>query len=112
MPPHPLSRSYELAGDDVRLADIQPLIQPALLVSEIPLTPQAKRTIASARQDSADIIDAKDRDRLLVVVGPCSIHSQCATFLSQGREGLKQAALMIPIFTCQTPSKLSSTRNA
>jgi hypothetical protein len=75
MPPHPLSRSYDLAGDDVRLADMQPLIQPALLVSEVPLTPEAKRTITTARQESADIIDGVDRDRLLVIVGPCSIHS-------------------------------------
>lgn len=41
--------------------------------AEQPLTEAAKRTIAKARSEASDIIKGKD-DRILVVVGPCSIH--------------------------------------
>jgi 3-deoxy-7-phosphoheptulonate synthase len=50
-----------------------PLIPPALLTSEIPLTPEAVSTVVKGRTDAADIIMGRS-DRLLVVVGPCSIH--------------------------------------
>ena len=51
-----------------------PLIQPALICHEISLTSQAQNTIALARKVAADIVAGRDK-RLLVVVGPCSIHS-------------------------------------
>jgi len=50
-----------------------PLIPPALLVSEIPITESALQTVVKGRQDAADIIMGEN-DRLLVIVGPCSIH--------------------------------------
>lgn len=52
----------------------EPLIQPALLRHEIASSQEAKTTIAEARQVAAKIIAGED-DRLVVVVGPCSIHS-------------------------------------
>ena len=51
-----------------------PLVQPALLRHEIEPTHQSLNTIASARFGSARILAGHD-ERLLVVVGPCSIHS-------------------------------------
>ncbi|KAG5638618.1 hypothetical protein DXG03_004023, partial [Asterophora parasitica] len=51
-----------------------PLIQPALLRHEIVSSATSQRTVASARYNSARILAGHD-DRLLVVVGPCSIHS-------------------------------------
>ena len=50
-----------------------PLIPPALLASEIPMTPEALETVVAGRHASADIITGAS-DRLLVIVGPCSIH--------------------------------------
>jgi 3-deoxy-7-phosphoheptulonate synthase len=50
-----------------------PLIPPALLTSEIPMTEEAVKTVIKGRTDAADIIMGRS-DRLLVVVGPCSIH--------------------------------------
>lgn len=55
-------------------AQYDPLIQPALLRHEIRSTPESQRTIASARYHSAHILAGHD-DRVLVIVGPCSIHS-------------------------------------
>lgn len=51
-----------------------PLVQPALLRHEIPASPQSQATTASARFTSARILAGQD-DRVIVVVGPCSIHS-------------------------------------
>lgn len=59
--------------DDKRIAHIKPLIPPQILMEDIPLTLKAAETILDGRQGAEDIIHGKD-DRLLVVVGPCSIH--------------------------------------
>ena len=50
-----------------------PLVQPALLRHEIISSLNAQKTIASARYNAARILAGHD-DRILVVVGPCSIH--------------------------------------
>ncbi|KAH8112118.1 3-deoxy-7-phosphoheptulonate synthase [Phellopilus nigrolimitatus] len=51
-----------------------PLIQPALIRHEIVSSPAAQSTIARARYASSRIIAGED-DRVIVIVGPCSIHS-------------------------------------
>ena len=51
-----------------------PLVQPALLRHEILPSPQSTTTIAAARFAAARILAGQD-DRVIVVVGPCSIHS-------------------------------------
>ena len=51
-----------------------PLIQPALIRHEITSSPTAQSTIARARYQASRIIAGED-DRMIVVVGPCSIHS-------------------------------------
>ncbi|ORZ30275.1 hypothetical protein BCR44DRAFT_1445469 [Catenaria anguillulae PL171] len=63
----------EQVVDDIRIDGYDPLIQPALLTSELPLTPDAKRTILAGRAQAAAILSGAD-DRLLVIVGPCSVH--------------------------------------
>ena len=60
-------------ANDTRVTGYEPLISPALLVHEIPLKPESQRTIARARAEASAIVNGQD-DRLLVVVGPCSIH--------------------------------------
>ncbi|KAH0579753.1 hypothetical protein H2248_002590 [Termitomyces sp. 'cryptogamus'] len=59
---------------DRRVIGYDPLVQPALLRHEIVSTPNSQKTIASARYNAAQILAGRD-DRVLVVVGPCSIHS-------------------------------------
>ncbi|KAF9561595.1 3-deoxy-7-phosphoheptulonate synthase [Agrocybe pediades] len=59
---------------DRRVIGYDPLVQPALLRHEITSSTNAKKTIASARYNAARILAGQD-DRVLVVVGPCSIHS-------------------------------------
>lgn len=50
-----------------------PLVQPALLRHEIISSCNAQKTIASARYNAARIVAGHDV-RILVIVGPCSIH--------------------------------------
>ncbi|KAF9040150.1 hypothetical protein BJ165DRAFT_1351597 [Panaeolus papilionaceus] len=59
---------------DRRVIGYDPLVQPALLLHEVTSSTNAKKTIAAARYNAARILAGQD-DRLLVVVGPCSIHS-------------------------------------
>lgn len=59
--------------DDVKIANIRPLLPPAILIEELPPEAVHIDTISRSRADAARIISGKD-DRLLVIVGPCSIH--------------------------------------
>jgi len=59
---------------DRRVLDYDPLIQPALLRHELPVSSNSQQTVASARYGAARILSGHD-DRVLVIVGPCSIHS-------------------------------------
>jgi len=59
--------------DDVRIAAVRPLISPALLQDDLPVPPAVQARVERARAEVAAILRAED-DRVLVVVGPCSIH--------------------------------------
>lgn len=59
--------------DDLRIASIDELIPPVTLLERHPLTTSAAATINTAREGIHAILHGTD-ERLLVVVGPCSIH--------------------------------------
>jgi len=59
--------------DNRRIDKIRPLIPPQILMEDFPLTEKAFGTIAASRKAIENAIDGKD-DRLIVIVGPCSIH--------------------------------------
>ena len=63
--------------DDVRIAQIRPLIPPALLMEELPASDRARTVVSKGRADVERVLRGED-DRLLVVVGPCSIHDPTA----------------------------------
>ncbi|KAK4495872.1 hypothetical protein PRZ48_013140 [Zasmidium cellare] len=60
-------------SDDVRVLGYDPLIPPQLLTSELPPPPNSLPTVLKGRRDAVEIIKQRD-DRLLVMVGPCSLH--------------------------------------
>ncbi|MEN8758373.1 MAG: 3-deoxy-7-phosphoheptulonate synthase, partial [Desulfobacterales bacterium] len=62
---------------DVNVKEFIPLISPHALKDDMPITPEAARTVISGRRVIQDIIGKKDR-RLLVIAGPCSIHDEAA----------------------------------
>jgi 3-deoxy-7-phosphoheptulonate synthase len=63
--------------DDLRITQVRPLLPPAILLEEIPVTEQASNIVAGTRRAIADVLDRGD-SRLVVIVGPCSIHDPVA----------------------------------
>ncbi len=59
--------------DDLRIDQVRPLIPPAIVMEEIPVTPEQTATVVRAREAASKIVSGDD-DRLLVIVGPCSVH--------------------------------------
>ncbi|MBL0092884.1 MAG: 3-deoxy-7-phosphoheptulonate synthase [Piscinibacter sp.] len=59
--------------DDVRIGAVRPLINPALLQERVPLRDDTLELVERSRRAIADVLHGRD-DRLIVVVGPCSIH--------------------------------------
>src|ERR1043165_5619702 len=59
--------------DDRGIEQIRPLIPPAILMENLPLSEKASTTVAESREAVARVLRQQD-DRLVVVVGPCSIH--------------------------------------
>lgn len=73
--PNPLSDARPL--QNVNVARLDPLIAPGALEQKLPVTPAAHDTVAEGRRTIEAILRGDDK-RLLVVVGPCSIHDPAA----------------------------------
>jgi len=78
--------------DDVRIKWTKVVLPPVFLEEEMPMTEPASSTIFQARAEISDILQGNDH-RLLVVVGPCSIHDtkaarEYATLLKTAIEDL------------------------
>ena len=58
---------------DLRVESIRPLVSPGLLLDELKLGDASAAAVAGARDAIVRVLDGED-DRLIVVVGPCSIH--------------------------------------
>ena len=63
--------------EDINISTIQPLITPAQLKAELPLSDKARDMVLNGRKTIRNILDGKD-NRLFVVIGPCSIHDPVA----------------------------------
>jgi len=59
--------------DDTRIRAVRPLISPALLLDEMPVPESSLSLVERTRRDIGRVLRGDD-DRLVVVVGPCSIH--------------------------------------
>jgi 3-deoxy-7-phosphoheptulonate synthase len=69
----PASLDSAASLDNRRTVRISPLLSPAMLRLDYPVTARAAHTVQQGRTGTVDILDGRD-DRLLVVVGPCSVH--------------------------------------
>jgi 3-deoxy-7-phosphoheptulonate synthase len=98
MPPVKV-QSAVAALDSHRTTAISPLLSPALLRHELPVDEQVAACVTRSRADVVDILDGRD-DRLLVVVGPCSIHDPAAALdyahrLAEQAERLSDRLLVV-----------------
>ena len=85
--------------DDTRIGAVRPLISPALLFDELPAPEATLALVERARQEASAILHGRD-NRLLVVVGPCSIHDhdqamEYARLLKGTADALKNELLVI-----------------
>lgn len=62
---------------DLRIRTARPLLSPAILEEDLPLGEAGAALVHRARREIGDILSGRD-DRLIVVVGPCSIHDPAA----------------------------------
>ena len=82
-----------LPTSDLHVVETRPLVAPVILQSDLPLTERATHTVQATRQRIKRILSGEDQ-RLLVIVGPCSVHDlgaaeEYAGALVQIRERLK-----------------------
>ena len=61
------------ATDDLRIRAIKQLMKPRELMTEIPVSPDVAETVAAGRTGIHRVLVEED-DRLVAIVGPCSIH--------------------------------------
>ena len=69
---------------DTRITGYLPLLSPAALLDELPLSETAAGTVERTRAEVRAVLDGAD-DRLLVIVGPCSVHDPAAALDYAGR---------------------------
>ncbi|THV32875.1 3-deoxy-7-phosphoheptulonate synthase [Glycomyces buryatensis] len=63
--------------NDLRVLGFQPLVPPDVLLAELPLGPDRAALVNRSRDEVRDVLAGED-DRLLLVVGPCSVHDPAA----------------------------------
>lgn len=68
-----VKNEIRIANDDTRIANVEQLLPPIALLEKYPASEIAVKTVKQARQHTHNIIHGED-DRLLVIIGPCSIH--------------------------------------
>ena len=87
------------ATDDVRVRGIEALTPPAEVLREAPLTLAAKNVVAETRQALHRILHGAD-DRLIAIIGPCSIHDvraarEYGTRLREAKERLSDQLVVL-----------------
>ncbi len=73
-----------LPTQNLRVKEVARLVSPRALKAELPTTEASNRTVVLGRQAIANILEQKD-PRLLVVIGPCSIHDEPGALEYGGR---------------------------
>ncbi len=77
-------------NDDLRISGVKELLPPVALLERFPATDKAQATVAEARSAIHNMLHGDD-DRLLVIIGPCSIHdTQAALEYADRLQPLRQ----------------------
>jgi len=66
--------------DNQHVIEIKALPSPRAIKTKLPITDQAAALVVETREAIRRILHGEDRDRLLVIVGPCSIHDPDAAY--------------------------------
>lgn len=66
--------------DNQNIIDIGTLVPPREIKTQLPLPNETKNLVLNSRQEIRNILQGRDKDRLLVIAGPCSIHDPEAAY--------------------------------
>lgn len=66
--------------DNQHIIEIKPLPSPREIKAKLPITDQAAALVVETRKAIRNILHGQDRERLLIIVGPCSIHDPEAAY--------------------------------
>lgn len=91
------TNNYET--DDLRIVAMKEVSSPDVVLREVPLSDEGHKVVYQARKDVQNVVQGRD-DRLLVIVGPCSVHDvdaamEYASKLAEQRELLKEDLLIV-----------------
>ena len=94
--------------EDRNLSGIRPLVAPRTLKEKLPITEKAAATVLAARRAVRDVIHGRDARRLVVIVGPCSIHDpdaalEYASRLERAAEPLRGELRVLMRTYCEKP---------
>jgi 3-deoxy-7-phosphoheptulonate synthase len=92
-------KPFRCSIDDARVRDIRELVSPLYVRREFPLSERASESALDARRAIHDVLHGTD-DRLVVIVGPCSIHDynaalDYATRLNSRKRELAEQLIII-----------------
>ena len=80
----PAALAEDLKTDDLRICEVQEVIPPSQVHAEFPIGHKAALTTLQARREIHRVLSGQD-DRLVVIIGPCSIHDPKAAMEYAGR---------------------------
>jgi 3-deoxy-7-phosphoheptulonate synthase len=66
--------------ENSNVVEFEELTPPGLVKEKLPVTPDIAELVLSTRKQIRSVIRGEDRDRLVVIIGPCSIHDQKAAY--------------------------------
>ena len=85
-----MNKKFDSKIDDMRIATIRDVAFPYQIMEEVPASEQVIQTVTGARSAIHNVLQKQD-DRLIVVVGPCSIHDvEAALEYAQRLANIKQ----------------------
>ena len=85
--------------DDLKITSMKEMISPSDLIEQLPMSEKAIQTVVECRSEIINILN-RDDDRLMIIVGPCSIHdvkaaTEYAEKLSRIKDKVKKNILVI-----------------
>ena len=85
--------------DDLKIASMKEMISPSDLIEQLPMSEKAIQTVVECRSEIINILK-RDDDRLMIIVGPCSIHdvkaaTEYAEKLSRIKDKVKKNILVV-----------------
>ena len=98
---------------DQRIEQIVPLLTPAEILDELPLDGERAEVVLRGRAEIESILD-QDDDRLLVVVGPCSVHDVDAAreYAAAAGRGRRRSCAPTSASRCACTSRSRAPRPA